>query len=160
VTLLDIAGAMVIAGACDNHEPCDWWGLDAGASWIADACDATDAPLAEPTGAECAALVVAIWSVETAGTFVPYSTGRWTGSGVGPIGIVQPRNCFRNAAIVVHCFGPEELFGGASNIRVAVEILRWKWAKHRTLKSRLEAFNGSAAKGRYADRVLGLMGRM
>ena len=113
-------------------------------------------PLAEPTGLECIAVVAAILHVETAGTFVPYSSGRWVGSGVGPVGIVQPSECFRNARIGVRCFGPEELFGGASNIAAAVEILRWKFAKHRTLRSRIGAFNGTPEphRSRYAERVV------
>ena len=105
-------------------------------------------------------IVVAILAVETAGTFVPYSTGRWVGSGVGPIGIVQPRECFRNTAIGVRCFGPEELLGGASNIRAAVEILRWKAARSRSLRGRIEAFNASADKRRYADRALRVLDRL
>ena len=151
MNLLDAAAILLLAGY-GTVEPFDAGELDEAAFWLVQACDVEAG--AEPTGDTCIAITAAILAHETAGTFVPYSTGKWVRSGQGPVGIVQPRECFRNTRIGVRCFGPEELLGGASNIAAAVEILRWKYAKTTTMRGRIEAFNGSSGKARYADVVL------
>ena len=158
VSLLETAAALLASG-WGALAPAAAADLDEVASWIADACDPDGAPVAEPSGRECVLLVTTIWALEGGGQFNAYPTGRWTGSGLGPLQLVPPRDCWRNTRLGRVCLPPHELLGGASAIRHGVEVLRWKAARARGDEALFRAWNGGGSPG-YVGKAMRVLGRI
>ena len=153
MTLLAVE-ILIAAGVCDV-EPCEYAEVLEKAEWLVQACE-SDAALA-PVGGECVLVLASLWGHESANTFLAWSTGRWTGTG-GPLQVVGRH--WHNSRIGHVYLPPHELLGGEEALRWGVWALRLKWAKARTLRGRIEAFNGSSGKVRYADAVLRTLRRL
>ena len=146
--MMSEAAAVLLAAGWGTLAPAEAWDLDEAALALHDACDAGGAPVEWPEGETCEELLTTILAVETGGVFGPYPTGDWKGSGAGPAQLCQPRNCYRNTRLGVACLPPHELLGGASALRHAVEVLRWKAARVGRRPERVfRAWNGGASPG-------------
>ena len=148
MTVLDTSAVLLLAGY-GSVEPMDVLSLDESASWVLDACEAEAG--AEPTGGVCVAVVASIWAVESSAAFLEYPSGRWTGSGVGPMQLARPVACWRNTRIGTWCPAWHEVMGGASAVRLAVDYLRVKW--HPSPRRAFRRWNGGGSPG-YEDRAL------
>ena len=148
------ASALLLAAGWGTLAPAEVWDLDAAALALRDACDADGAPVEWPDGAECEALLAALWHVEGGSQFLLWPTGRWRGSGAGPLQVVQPPGGWRNSRLGAVSLPPHELLGGVSALRHAVEVLRWKAARVGKRPERVfRAWNGNGHPG-FAGRAL------
>lgn len=152
MNLLDAAAILLLAGY-GTVEPFDAGELDEAAFWLVQACESDTA--LPPTGGECLAVTASLWAVESARAFLPYPTGRWRGSGEGPMQLARPTDCWHSSASGRWCWPHHEVLGGAASFVAAVALLRLKWGRFSTTRSRLASWNGGATPG-YDTHALGI----
>lgn len=146
-SLLEAAGILLALGACE-HVACSAEEVDEKAAWIVAACG--EGWPSELTGERCVRLAAVVWALEGGQQFLEYPSGRWRGSGRGPMQLTA--KCFHNSRIGRVCLPPHELLGGPAAIRHGVWLLRVKAVGARTDRALFRRWNGGGSRS-YAERA-------
>lgn len=153
----DVVTLLLLAGVCDVA-PCDPLEITEKAWLVQEACG--DLPAARPHGDECRRILIALWHKETGGTLTLWLSGVWTGSGQGPLQMVQPWDCYSNTRIRRVCIPTHELWVPETALKHAVWLLRLKWARSRSPGRAIEAYNGTPDAPSYRRAVEKVLRRM
>ena len=157
--ILEIISLLLALGVGSGREPAKSTAMYAlptdlvGPAMAIEAACRDVGPMASPmVGRACWAASIAVWGVETAGTFSLYPGAR---GGCGPMQVQQPKGGFYNTRIGrVYAPPCETLRIPSLGFIWGVEVLRWKLHKVKTIKRAFGAYGPPKRLDSYTSRAM------